>query len=88
MSSTAELEEALQLKRAGKFDEAVIALEEILGRSASNVLALTHLADVQLRRHKTTEAAEVLDRAEAAGGTTAFTARIRGELRYRERRWR
>ena len=88
MSSTADLEEALQLKRAGKFDEAVIALEDILGRSASNVLALTHLADVQLRRHKTTEAAEVLDRAEAAGGTTAFTARIRGELRYRERRWR
>src|SRR5712691_9825326 len=65
VSPTAEFEEALGLKRAGRLDEAVIALEEVLGRSPSNAVALAHLADVQLRRHKMTEAAEALDRAEA-----------------------
>ena len=31
---------------------------------------------------------DALERAEAVAGTTAFTARIPGDLRYRERRWR
>jgi tetratricopeptide (TPR) repeat protein len=34
------------------------------------------------------EAVDALDRAEAVAGTTAFTARVRGDLRYREQRWR
>ena len=34
------------------------------------------------------DAADALERAEAVAGTTASTARIRGDLRYRERRWR
>ena len=51
-------------------------------------MALAHLADVQRRRLKTAEAAEALDRAEAAAGTTAFTARIRGDLHFGEKRWR
>ena len=66
----------------------MIALEEILGRCPSDAIALTHLADAQLRRHKTTEAQSALDRAETLAGTTAFTARVRGDLRYREQRWR
>jgi tetratricopeptide (TPR) repeat protein len=82
------LDEILGLKRAQQWDEAVIALEEILGRSPSDAIALTHLADVQLRRHKTPEAESALDRAETLAGTTAFTARVRGDLRYREQRWR
>jgi len=88
VSTTGELEEAFQLMRAGRLDEAVIALEEILGRSPSNALALAYLAEVQVRRRRMAEAAGALDRAEAAAGTTAFTARVRGDLRYRESRWR
>jgi len=88
VSPTAHLDEVFRLKRAQRWDEAVIALEEILGRSPSDAIALTHLADVQLRRNKTAEAGSALDRAEALAGTTAFTARVRGDLRYREQRWR
>lgn len=88
MSTTSGLEEALELKRAGRLDEAIIALEAVLGRASSNPVALAHLADVQLRRRRLDQAAVVLDRAEAVAGTTALTARVRGDLRYREQRWR
>ena len=88
MSSRASLEEALELKRSGRLDEAVIALEGALARAPSNAVALAHLAEVQLRRRRLADAADALERAEAVAGTTAFTARIRGDLRYRERRWR
>ena len=82
------MEEALELKRSGRLDEAVIALEGALARSPSNAVALAHLADVQLRRRRLADAADALERAEALAGTTAFTARVRGDLRYREQRWR
>lgn len=88
MSGTVGIDQVLELKRMGRLDEAVIALEEVLSRGAPNAVALAHLADVQLRRRRLAEAAEALDRAEAAAGTTAFTARIRGDLCYREGRWR
>ena len=88
VSGTGSLEQALELKRSGRLDEAVIALEAVLGRSASNPVALAHLAEVQLRRRRLAEAADALERAETLAGTTAFTARVRGDLRYRERRWR
>jgi tetratricopeptide (TPR) repeat protein len=82
------LEEALELKRSGRLDEAVIALEGALARSPSNAVALAHLAEVQLRRRRLVDAADALERAEALAGTTAFTARVRGDLRYREQRWK
>jgi tetratricopeptide (TPR) repeat protein len=74
------LDEALQLKRSGRLDEAVIALEGLLGRAPQDGFALGHLAEVQLRRGRVDDAAAALDRAEAATGTTAFTARLRGDL--------
>lgn len=82
------MEEALELKRSGRLDEAVIALEGALARSPSNPVALAHLAEVQLRRRRLVDAADALERAEALAGTTAFTARVRGDLRYREQRWK
>jgi tetratricopeptide (TPR) repeat protein len=88
VSSRGDLEEALELKRSGRLDEAVIALEGALARSPSNAVALAHLAEVQLRRRRLADAADALERAEALAGTTAFTARVRGDLRYRERRWK
>jgi len=88
VSSWGDLQEALDLKRSGRLDEAVIALESALARSPSNAVALAHLAEVQLRRRRLADAADALERAEALAGTTAFTARVRGDLRYRERRWR
>ncbi|MGH9185348.1 MAG: tetratricopeptide repeat protein [Acidimicrobiales bacterium] len=88
MSTTTELERALESKRAGRLDETVIALEALLSRFPTHAVALAHLAEVQLRRRRLSEAADALDRAEAAAGTTAFTARVRGDLRYREQRWR
>jgi len=85
------LAEALALKRAGKLDEAVIALEAVLARpagvGAAEAVALVHLAEVQVRRRRLSEAAEVLDRAEAAAGVSAFSARVRGDLRYREQQY-
>ena len=87
MSSQSELGAALQLKREGRLDQAVIALEALLARQPANALALAHLAETQLRRRRLTEAAECLDRAEAAGGTTAMTARLRGDLYYKRRRY-
>jgi predicted Zn-dependent protease len=88
VSATGSLEHALDLKRSGRLDEAVIALEGVLARSPSNPIAFAHLAEVQLRRRRLADAADALERAETLAGTTAFTARIRGDLRYRERRWR
>ncbi len=81
------LEQALQLKRAGSLDEALIALEGVLNRVPAHAVALAHLADVQLRRGRLLEAASALERAEAAAGTTAFSARLRGDLCSREGRW-
>jgi tetratricopeptide (TPR) repeat protein len=74
------LEQALQLKRSGHLDEAVIALEGVLGRAPGDGFALGHLAEVQLRRGRVDDAAAALERAEQATGTTAFTARLRGDI--------
>ncbi|MDP9074499.1 MAG: tetratricopeptide repeat protein [Actinomycetota bacterium] len=85
--STPTLDEALQLKRAGSLDAAVIALEGLLSQSPDHPLALAHLADVQLRRGRPDEAATALDRAEAIAGTTRFTAHLRGDAHYKAERW-
>ncbi len=82
-----ELEDALKLKRAGELDKAVIALEGVLGRQPAHALALAHLAEVQLRRGRRTEAAQCLDRADAVAGTTGFTARLRGDVYYKGERF-
>jgi len=74
------LDQALELKRSGRLDEAVIALEAVLGQAPGDGFALGHLADAQLRRGRVDEASAALERAEAAAGTTAFTARLRGDL--------
>jgi tetratricopeptide (TPR) repeat protein len=86
MSTT--LQRALQLKRAGSLEEAVIALEGLLSGVPAHAVALAHLADVQLRRGRLEEAASALERAEAAAGTTTFTARLRGDLCSRTGRWK
>lgn len=75
------------MKKAGEWDAAVIALEGVLSQSPSHPQALAHLADVQLRRGRPTEAAAALDEAEGLAGTTSFTARVRGDLHFRARRW-
>lgn len=85
--STSPLDEVLSLKRQGRLDEAVIALEGALSRTPSHFPTLIQLADVQIRRDRLDEASAALDRAEAAAGTTAVTARIRGDLHYKSRRW-
>jgi tetratricopeptide (TPR) repeat protein len=77
---TSALDQALQLKRSGRLDEAVIALESVLGRAPHDGFALGHLAEVQLRRGRVDDAAAALEKAEEATGTTAFTARLRGDL--------
>lgn len=85
------LSEALQLKRAGRLDEAAIALEAVLADVApggsEEAVALVHLAEVQVRRRRLPEAADALDRAEATAGVTAWSARVRGDLCYREQRF-
>ena len=86
--STAGLDEALRLKRAGDLDGALIALEGVLGRTPSHPIALANLADVQLRRGRSDEAVLALDRAESAAGTTSYTARVRADLHYQAKRWR
>ena len=88
MSPTVEFDAVLRLKRAGRFDDAVIALEDLLRRSPNDPFVLTQLADVQHRRGKPEEAAWALDRAEGIAGTTSFTAGIRGNLHYAAKRWR
>src|ERR1700737_1704282 len=82
-----DLADALELKRSGQLDAAVIALEGVLAVTPSHPLALAHLADVQLKRGRPQEAAAALDRAESAAGTTAFTARLRGDLAYKGEHW-
>lgn len=77
----------LQLKRAGDLDAAVIAAEDLLAAHPHHPLALAHLGDIQLRRGRFDEAAAALAAAEIAGGATAFTSRLRGELAYRSERW-
>lgn len=79
----AHLERAAELKRAGRWDEAVIELEAVLVDDPRNVRALTQLAHCQLRRQRPREALAELEKAEAAGGVTAFTARLRGDALYR-----
>ncbi len=81
------LDEALEFKRSGQLDAAVIALEGVLSRNPAHPLALAHLAEVQLKRGRPTDAAAALDRAESAAGTTAFTARLRGDIAYQGERW-
>jgi predicted Zn-dependent protease len=78
-----ELERALELKRSGRLDEAVIALEALLANDPGNAVALAHLAQCQLRRRRPADALSELDRAEAAGGVTAFSARVRADALYR-----
>lgn len=78
-----ELERALELKRSGRLDQAVIALEALLANDPENAFALAHLAHCQLRRRRPADALAELDRAEAAGGVTAFTARLRADALYR-----
>jgi tetratricopeptide (TPR) repeat protein len=77
-----QLERVFELKRRGDLDGALIALEGMLSSTPSPVV-LANLAEVQLRRGKYDEAAAALDRAEAASGTTATTARLRGDLAMR-----
>jgi predicted Zn-dependent protease len=81
------LERVQQLKRAGKLDEAVIALEALLAQSPDHAIALAQLADLQLRRRRLEEATAALDRAEAVAGTTRVTAGLRGDLLFRAQRW-
>jgi predicted Zn-dependent protease len=82
-----ELRDALQLVRAGDLDKAVLALETLLAHNPSDPLALAHLAEVQIRRARRSEAVLCLDRAEAVAGTTALTARLRGDLHYKASRF-
>src|SRR5579875_3260771 len=77
-----QLERVFELKRRGDLDGALIALEGMLSSTPSPVV-LANLAEVQLRRGRYDEAAAALDRAEAASGTTATTARLRGDLAMR-----
>jgi tetratricopeptide (TPR) repeat protein len=77
----------MKRERAGQLDQRVIALEGVLARQPTNAVALADLAQAQLRRRRYAEAAECLDRAEALAGTTATTARLRGDLSYAQRRW-
>jgi tetratricopeptide (TPR) repeat protein len=85
--SSSPLDEAVQLKHAGRLDEALIALEGVLSRSPTSFPALIQLADVQLRRDRLTDAGAALDRAEAVAGTTARTARMRGDLHFKAKQW-
>ena len=59
----------------------------MLASRPSHAPALAHLAEVQIRRGRLEEAAQCLDRADAAGGTTAHTARMRGDLHYKRDRF-
>jgi predicted Zn-dependent protease len=81
------LERVQQLKRAGSLDEAVIELEALLGQAPDHAIALTQLADLQLRRGRIEEAAGALDRAEAVAGITRVTAGLRGDVLFRMQRW-
>jgi predicted Zn-dependent protease len=80
------VQRALRLKREGQLEEAVIALESLLAVSPGDPFALAHLAHAQLLRQRPAEALSHAERAEAAGGATSFTARLRGDALYRLRR--
>jgi tetratricopeptide (TPR) repeat protein len=82
------LDGALELKRRGRYDEAVIAFEQVLTDDPRNAYALTHLAQCQLRRGRPEQALAELDRAEAAAGVSAFSASVRGDALYRIGRYR
>lgn len=58
-------------------------LEALLAEEPRNAFALAQLAHMQLRRRRPAEALAELEKAEAAGGVTAFTARVRGDALYR-----
>ncbi len=77
------LRHALELKQAGRLDEAVIELDSVLVSEPQNAFALAQLAHCQLRRERPEDALAELDKAEAAGGVTTFTARVRGDALYR-----
>jgi tetratricopeptide (TPR) repeat protein len=77
----------MRLKRAGDLDGAVIALQGMLEHRSTDPAALVQLAEVQLRRGRLDEADKALARVEEAAGTTAATARLRGDLNYRRSRW-
>ena len=77
------IHQVLELKRAGRFDAAVIELESLLIAEPRNALALAHLAHCQLRRNRLDDALAELDKSESAGGVTSFTARLRGDALYR-----
>ena len=81
------LNRALALRREGRLDEAVILLESLLVDQPANPLALAHLAHCQLRRGQPQVALAELGKAEAAGGATSFTARVRGDALYRLARY-
>ena len=85
--STPAIDEAIRLKKAGAWDAAVIALEGVLSQAPDNPVALSHLAETQLRRGRPDDAAAALDRAEAITGTTKLTAKLRGDLHYKAQRW-
>jgi len=81
------LDDALALKRSGHLDATVIALEAVLAETPSHPVALAHLAEVQIKRRRLADASEALDRAEKSAGTSAFTARLRGDIAYQQQRW-
>jgi predicted Zn-dependent protease len=81
------LDEVLALKRKGDLEAAVIALEGLLSTEPDNPIVIANLADVQIKRKRFDEAAAALDRAEGLAGTTRYTARLRGDLFYRQERW-
>jgi tetratricopeptide (TPR) repeat protein len=85
--SVPALDGALELKRSGDLEGAVIALEAVLGERPSDPIALAHLADAQIRRGRLEEAGAALDRAEAQAGATVFTSRLRGDVHYKGGRW-
>lgn len=87
MSVSDRLEQARALTRAGRLDEAVIAVEEALSEAPGHAMAMASLADIQVRRRRLDDAAVCLDKAEAAGGATAFTSRVRGDLCYKAARF-
>jgi tetratricopeptide (TPR) repeat protein len=81
------LDEALALKRTGDLQGALLALEGFLSTKPDHPIATAHLADVQIRRKRFDEAEGALDRAERVAGTSSFTAKLRGDLYYKQSRW-
>jgi tetratricopeptide (TPR) repeat protein len=80
---SSRVQHAVELRRAGRLDEAVIELESVLVEEPGNAFALAQLAHCQIRRQRPAAALDELDKAEAAGGVTAFTAGLRGDALFR-----